>query len=167
ALDAVVGGWSVSSNVTLQTGLPAAVRMARNRLAGGSQRPNVTCATPGTGIGYHSAASALLNGASSGFSVFNPSCFEDPGDQQLGNAPRYFDNLFSQGINNIDLALRKQFAFKENMKLQVRMEAFNAFNRTRFDRAAYGFGSGNFGEVTSLADGFHARQMQVVVRFEF
>jgi len=167
ALDAVIGGWSASSNLTFQSGQPVAIRMSQNRLADGRQRPNVTCSNAGTGVSYHDAAAALLNGASSGFSVFNPSCFENPGDQQLGNAPRYFDNLFSQGINNVDLALRKEFPIRENMKLQVRMEAFNAFNRTRFDRAGYRFGSGSFGEVDSLANGFHARQMQIVARFEF
>jgi Carboxypeptidase regulatory-like domain/TonB dependent receptor len=167
AVDAVIGGWSASSNLTMQSGQPVAIRMNHNRLADGRQRPDVSCSNVGTGISYHDAAAALLNGASSGFSVFNPSCFADPGDQQLGNAPRYFDNLFSQGIDNVDLAMRKQFAFKESMRLQVRVEAFNAFNRTRFDRAGFGFGSGSFGQVTSLANGFHARQMQVVARFEF
>jgi hypothetical protein len=77
------------------------------------------------------------------------------------------DNLFSQGINNVDLGMRKQFPIRENMRFQVRFEAFNAFNRTRFDRAGYNFGNGSFGQVTSLANGSHARQMQVVARFEF
>ena len=167
AVDAVIGGWSASSNVTLQTGQPVAIRMSHNRLADGRQRPNVTCNDIGTGISYHDAAAALLNGASSGFSVFNPGCFADPGAQQLGNAPRYFGNVFAQGINNVDLALRKSFAIRESMKLQVRMEAFNAFNRTRFDRADFHFEGGSFGQVSSLANGFHARQMQLVVRFEF
>ena len=99
--------------------------------------------------------------------LFNASCFADPGDQQLGNAPRYFQNLNSPGIENVDLGLRKQFSIRETMKFQIRMEAFNAFNRTRFDRAAFQFGSGGFGEVSSLANGFHARQMQIVARFEF
>jgi len=166
-LDAVIGGWSASSNLTMQSGQPVAIRMNHNRLADGRQRPNVSCSDVGTGIGYHDAAAALLNGASSGFSVFNPSCFADPGDQQLGNAPRYFDNMFSQGIDNVDLAMRKQFLIREGMKFQVRVEAFNAFNRTRFDRADYHFGGGGFGQVSSLANGFHARQMQIVARFEF
>jgi len=167
ALDAVIGGWSASSNLTMQSGQPVAIRMNHNRLADGRQRPNVSCSNVGTGISYHDAAAALLNGASSGFSVFNPACFSDPGDQQSGNAPRYFDNVFSQGINNVDLAARKQFAIRENMRLQIRVEAFNAFNRTRFDRAGFSFGGGSFGQVTSLANGFHARQMQIVARFEF
>jgi hypothetical protein len=151
----------------MQSGQPVAIRMSRNRLADGRQRPNLTCANPSTGVGYHDAAAALLNGASSGFSVFNAACFADPGDQQLGNAPRYLDNVFSQGINNVDLAMRKQFVIRENMRFQVRAEAFNAFNRTRFDRADYRYGSGSFGQVSSLANGSHARQMQIVARFEF
>src|SRR5581483_9356603 len=106
-LDAAIGGWSVSSNVTLQSGLPVAIRMSRNRLADGSQRPNVSCGNVASGVSYKDAASALLNGASSGLSVFNPSCFSDPGDQQLGNTPRYFDNVFSPGIDNVDLGFRK------------------------------------------------------------
>jgi hypothetical protein len=53
------------------------------------------------------------------------------------------------------------------MKFQIRMEAFNALNRTRFDRANFQFGAGGFGQITSLASGWRARQMQIVARFEF
>ena len=166
-VDAAIGGWSASSNLTFQSGQPVHIEMLLDRLANGTQRPNVTCGSPGAGISFHTAAAALLNGASNGISVFNSSCFADPGDQQLGNAPRYFDGLNSQGIANVDLGLRKQFSIRENMKLQIRMEAFNAFNGTRFDRANFQFGAGGFGQITSLANGWHARQMQLVARFEF
>jgi hypothetical protein len=166
-VDAAIGGWSASSNLTLQSGQPVHIQMAHARLSGGRQRPNLTCSNPGTGVSYKDAASALLNGASDGISVFNSSCFADPGDQQAGSAPRYFENLNSQGIANVDLGLRKQFQIRENMRFQVRMEAFNAFNRTRFDRAGFTWGGGSFGQVSSLANGFHARQMQIVARFEF
>lgn len=80
---------------------------------------------------------------------------------------RLADGRRWHNVTRFDLALRKQFAIREGMKLQVRLEAFNAFNRTRFDRANYRFGGGSFGQVDSLAGGFHARQMQVVARFEF
>ena len=106
-LDKVIGGWSASSNLTLQSGQPVHIEMALDRLANGTQRPNVTCSNPGAGISPHAAAAALLNGASSGISVFNANCFADPGDQQLGNAPRYFSNLTSQGIENVDLGLQE------------------------------------------------------------
>ena len=66
---------------------------------------------------------------------------------------RYFDDLNSQGIANV-----------ESAKFQIRMEAFN---RTRFDRAGFRFGNGDFGQVSSLAAGFRPRQLQIVARFEF
>jgi hypothetical protein len=166
-LDKIIGGWSASSNLTLQSGQPVHIGMHLSRLANGSQRPNVSCTDPSAGISPHAAAAALLNGATSGISMFNASCFSDPGDQQLGNAPRYFDNLTSQGIENLDIGLRKEFRIHESHRLQLRMEAFNALNRTRFNRAGYRFGSGSFGQVTGLAPGFFARQMQFVARYEF
>src|SRR4029077_16555010 len=97
---AVIVGWSASSNITLQTGQPVHIQMSRARLSGGRQRPNLTCATPGTGVSFKDAAAALLNGSSdpSVISVFNSSCFADPGDQQPGSTPRYFEDLNSQGI---------------------------------------------------------------------
>jgi len=118
-------------------------------------------------VSYKDAAAAHLNGDQSGITVFNSSCFADPGDQQPGNTPRYLENLNSQGIANVDIGLRKQFKLKEKAKLQVRMEAFNAFNRTRFDRAGAGWGGGSFGQVDALAAGFHPRQLQIVARVEF
>lgn len=52
------------------------------------------------------------------------------------------------------LALCPAFVFGQ---FQVRMEAFNAFNRTRFDRAGAGWGGGSFGRVNALArDSVHA-----------
>jgi hypothetical protein len=166
-VDAVVGGWSASSNITLQSGQPVTIQMALSRLANGQQRPNVTCSNPSTGVSFHDAAAALLNGATSGIQVFNPSCFADPGDQQLGNAPRYFTDLNSPGIDNVDLGMRKEFRIRETMKLQIRAEDFNAFNVTRFSRASFRFGSGSFGEVSHLNPGSNPRQMQIVARFEF
>ena len=137
-LDAVIGGWSASSNITLQSGQPVAYRDGPSTAwQTGAQRPNVTCSNPGTGISYQHAAAALLNGASSGISVFNPSASPIRATSNWAMLPGTFDNLISQGIENVDLGLRKQFRIRETMRFQVRMEAFNAFNRTRFDRAAY------------------------------
>ncbi|MBV8810695.1 MAG: carboxypeptidase regulatory-like domain-containing protein [Acidobacteriaceae bacterium] len=51
-LDAVIGGWSVSSIFTFQSGQPIPIGMSIPRLADGNQRPNVTCSDPSAGISY-------------------------------------------------------------------------------------------------------------------
>ena len=134
--------------------------MSIPRLADGNQRPNVTCPDPSSGISYHTAAAT-------GDPYFNVSCFADPGDQQLGNAPRYFSNLRVDGIRNMDAAMRKQFALTESLRLQIRFEAFNVFNNTRFGLPNQAYGDPLFGNVATLASGFTPRRIQIVARVEF
>jgi hypothetical protein len=164
ALDAFVGGWSVSTILTFQSGTPLNIGMASPLLADGSQRPNVVCSPLSSGISYHQAAANGLSGNGNP-SVFNPACFADPGDNVPGNAPRYFSNLRSDGIHNSDLSFSKEFAVHEGMKLQIRGEFFNFTNTPRFAPPNTSFGSNSFGMVTSTLGS--PRHTQVGVRFEF
>ena len=159
-VDGILGGWTISSTITLQSGQPIAVGMSLPRLADGNQRPNVSCPDPGTGIGYHQAAAT-------GQPFINSDCFSDPGDQQLGNAPRYFESLRLDSIKRVDAALRKEFAITEGARLQVRFESFNLLNTTRFGAPNNAWGESTFGQVTELAPGANPRRSQIVARFEF
>jgi hypothetical protein len=157
-LDAIVGGWSISTIVTFQSGTPLTLALADARLADGSQRPDVVCSQLSTGIGYHQAAAT-------GESILNASCFADPGDQIPGNAPRYFSNLRSNGIHNADLSFSKEFVIREGMKLQLRGEFFNFTNTPRFAPPDTFLGDSTFGMVTSTLGS--PRHTQIGVRFEF
>lgn len=165
-LDGVVGGWTISTIVTEQSGQPLAIAMAVPRLADGNQRPNVLCNAVSSGISYHTAAANYLNGNGNS-SLFNANCFGDPGDQVPGNAPRYFSGLRSDGIHNIDLSFTKQFAIRESKTLQLRGEFFNFTNEERFGFPDLGVGSATFGDVTSSAAGFSPRVFQFGMRFQF
>jgi len=158
--DAAIGGWSLSSSVTFQTGQPLFLTLVNTRIADGNQRPNILCSHPGTGISFHHAAAT-------GQSLFDLNCFGDPGDQQPGNAPRYLSYLRLDGIHNVDLSLRKSFVPHEGMKLEVRVESFNATNTTRFGNPDVAYGSPTFGQVFTLGPGFAPKRTQIVARFEF
>jgi len=158
ALDAIVGGWSISTILTFQTGTPLTLGLADARLADGTQRPDVTCSQLTTGISYHQAAAT-------GLPILNESCFGDPGDQVPGNAPRYFSNLRSNGIHNSDLSFSKEFTIREGMKLQLRGEFFNFTNTPRFASPNTAVGDSQFGQVTSTLGS--PRHTQIGVRFEF
>ena len=157
-LDAFVGGWSISTILTFQSGTPLTLALADARLADGSQRPDVICSQLSTGISYHQAAAT-------GQPILNASCFADPGDQVPGNAPRYFSNLRSNGIHNADLSFSKEFAIREGMRLQLRGEFFNFTNTPRFAPPGTLFGDSTFGMVTSTLGS--PRHTQIGVRFEF
>jgi hypothetical protein len=170
-LDGVIGGWSISTFVTFQTGTPISIVMANPRLADGNQRPNVLCSAVSSGFSYHQAAANgqdIANGAPldpSTASVFNANCFGDPGDQVPGTAPRYFSNLRGDGIHNADLSFSKEFVVREGMKLQVRGEFFNFTNTPRFNFPNTSFGDSAFGQVTSTLN--TPRHTQIGLRFEF
>jgi lipoprotein-anchoring transpeptidase ErfK/SrfK len=163
-LDAMVGGWSVSTILTLQTGTPINMGVASALFADGNQRPNAICSQLSSGISYHQAAANGLNGNGNP-SVFNAACFADPGDQVPGNAPRYFSSLRSDGIHNTDLSFSKEFVIREGMKLQIRGEFFNFTNTPRFNVPNTAFGDSQFGQVTSTLGS--PRHTQIGLRFEF
>jgi hypothetical protein len=160
-LDAVVGGWSVSTLISEQSGQPLAIYMGNNRLQDGNQRPNVLCGGS-TGVGSNQAAVTQTP-------VLNINCFADPGDQVPGNAPRYFSGLRTDGIHNFDANLYKEFTPREGMTLQLRAEVFNTFNTPRFapPDTSYDGGNTDFGIVSSTAEGYNPRSIQFGVRFEW
>ena len=157
-VDGIAGGWSLDAFVTFQSGQPMAIQMGSPRLADGTQRPNVICNNLRTGIGFTQAAIT-------GQPYLNSDCFADPGDNIAGNAPRFFSNLRGPGIRNLDLSFSKEFTVHEDMKLQIRAETFNATNTPRFAVPATGWGSENFGTVTSSRG--NSRKMQFGARFQF
>jgi len=72
-----------------------------------------------------------------------------------------------RGVNsfNTDLAISKYFHIREKWRLQLRGEAFNAFNRVNYGGPSLNIASPTtFGEITSAGA---ARVMQFAGRFEF
>lgn len=155
-LDYVIGGWQVNSFVTFQSGNPIAVRMDFNRLQDGAQRPNVNGNARGASI------QDVVDGKGS---YFNVDAFSDPGDQIAGNAPRYFDNVRTQGIHNLDFSVFKIVQIREKMRFEVHGEFFNFTNTPRFGRPGYFYGADDFGVITSTANG--PRRGQLGLRFVF
>ena len=166
-LDGVVGGWTLSAILTFQSGQPIDIGMSQPTLDDGNQRPDVTC-NPSTGVSAHQAALT-------GQTTLNTNCFAyagaDPvtgiGYEQPGNAPRYFSNLRTDGIHNIDIAFEKSFVLREGMKVEVRGEFFNFFNTPRFAAPDTLWGDSTFGQISSTLPGSTPRHGQLGVRFEF
>jgi hypothetical protein len=143
ALNAVLGGWQLNTVTTLVTGTPIVVRGANNGLA---NRPNVI-ARPTRADGF---ADPLLNNATDDRGVLwlNPSAFINPPDFTYGNVSRSISAVRNPGAVISDLSLFKTFSFKEKVRLQFRVEAFNFLNHTNYLAPNLGFGN-NAGFVTA------------------
>jgi hypothetical protein len=171
AVDAVIGGWSIATMITEQSGQPMNIGMATSRIANGTQRPEVTCSQLKTGTSMHEVALNWQNAGNANSPAFlNANCFADPGDQIPGDAPRYFSGLRVDGIHNFDANLYKSFVPKEGMRVEVRAEIFNLFNHPRFAQPNSAVGNSGqpnpfFGTITG--DSVNGTVLQTPRFFQF
>jgi hypothetical protein len=145
-LDAIVGGWVLNAIYLVQSGAP--ISWGNVLYSGGP---------------LHYDPKNLAQA----FDVtqFDRNSNDQPNGYNYRTFPNLFNNLRSEGANNADLSLLKNFSLFERLKLQYRFEAFNALNRTQFDAANAGPTAGTFGEITKQAN--TSRQIQMGLRLTF
>ena len=146
ALNQVIGGWQTSGTLTLKEGFPLTITGSNNNNFGVGQHVNV--------VGdYHLAHPSRTE-------WFNTAAFATAPAWTLGNAPRYFSDLRAPGYRNFDLSIQKYFPIKESVRLQFRLDMFNALNHTNF-YSPNTFMGGGFGTINQA---WTPRQMQAALK---
>jgi hypothetical protein len=142
--------WGINMVVVLTTGLPFDITNSAARSnTGGGDRPNVVC-DPNSGF------------EQSVYKWFNTSCFAAQPLYSYGNLGR--NVLHGPGRENLDLAIHREFPFREAMRFQFRAEAFNLTNTAAFGNPGGSFGSGTFGVINSAGLG---RNIQLALKLLF
>jgi hypothetical protein len=90
----------------------------------------------------------LADPGSPGRRRLNPSAFATTAIGKQGTLGRNALNGF--GTSQIDLAVRREFRFSERLRLALRIEAFNAFNKASFADPVRYLNSPVFGQATSM-----------------
>lgn len=160
-LGKVLGGWQVSGIFNHQTGLPFTVTYAGFDPAGiGNLGPSPASGRPYL-TGNPNANAPHTQQQFFDTSVFlntSPSANPVPGNSGRGIVE-------GPSTTRFDFTLAKNIRFTESMRLQLRAEAFNAFNQTNFS----GLGTvattpSTFGTVTAVRD---PRTLQFGIKFYF
>ena len=94
---------------------------------------------------------------------FNTAAFATPAAFTFGDVGR--NTVYGPGRQTLDLALQREFAVTENMKLQLRAEAFNALNHTNLGTPNRFVNTPQFGTITEAAT--PGREIQLGIRFSF
>jgi hypothetical protein len=156
-LDAVAGGWQLAGINTLTPGEPVTFTYApaaafivsgiqQDFRGANNYRPNVTC-EPYAPAGEQSITN-----------WFNKACVAIPTDpsQPFGNAGR--NTVRGPNFWTFDLAAVKRVHLGGDTHLELRLEAFNLFDRANFTPPNGSRSSGGFGAITSTYD---PRQVQL------
>ncbi len=122
-VDAVLGGYQVSSTLQIQSGNPFTV-FAYN------SNSNAEPGSSSTPFPNYSGAPLTLAGGHTNQQWFNPAAFTLPADGTFGNVRR--NSLYGPGLEYVNISAGKRFSIYENVKLQIRLDATNAFNHPSF-----------------------------------
>jgi hypothetical protein len=156
---AVLGGWRVSSFLTIMSGLPLyfTASSASLQAPGNTQTPNLV------------APVHILHGVGIGNPWFTTASFAPATGTAFGNVGRNY--LSGPNFFNLDASLAKSFRFTERLNLELRLEAFGVTNTPQFffttgngTQAGVTLGSSSFGQITQATGG---RQLELGAKLTF
>jgi hypothetical protein len=162
ALDLFLGGWKTGGVWTIHDGFPLAFITSNGGTpipTYGQQRPNLTGTPKRTG-------GSDGNWVNNYFA--NSDVFQLPPAYTLGNASRTLSSIRSPFFFSANLSILKEFSLSskyESMKLELRLEAENAFNHPVFGTPVTTVGDQNFGIISYTTVG--PRQCQLALKFSF
>jgi hypothetical protein len=157
-LSALLGDWQSHGVVTLQTGRPFTVALL-------SEEDNSNTGRANLGFGANDRPNLVGDAKLQNPTPerwFNTAAFVKPPFGQFGNAGRNI--LDGPGYANVNFSLLKNVGLTEGLRLQLRAEAFNLFNRTNFDLPDNFVGSPSFGAIRSARE---PRRVQFGVKLLF
>ncbi|MGH9159857.1 MAG: TonB-dependent receptor domain-containing protein [Vicinamibacteraceae bacterium] len=149
---ALLKGWQLSGVTTLSSGSPIFIGQDGDTLNTDSSdiRPNLAGQDPN-----------LPSSERSLDRWFNTDAFERA-TVTYGTSPR--NPVVGPGRKVVDLSLAKAFHLRDGHELQIRVEAFNAFNWVNWENPNGTLGSSDFGIISGAAA---AREMQLSLKYVF
>jgi hypothetical protein len=142
--------WQVSPIISMYNGQPTTVTDGTDVSLTGvnADRPNVVQTT---GVLPHTLAA-----------WFNPAAFAVQPAGTYGNEGR--DAIVNPGSRNFDIAISRNFPFKEHYVIHVRADMFNVLNHANWNGPATGLTSATFGQITSFGG---PRLIQLALKLNF
>jgi hypothetical protein len=123
----LVNGWQVSSLLNFHTGQPWNVTLPFQNLVGDPFKSDSNFTV------NHSFTRNIIQGGQStgpGVQWVNPDAFTAAAPGSFGNLAR--NKYYGPGFGDVDLSIFKNIPIRERLKVQLRAEMFNLFNRVNF-----------------------------------
>jgi len=127
-LDQIAGGWRISTLFQWHSGVPF-TPVIQSSVASGIDPGLSTSFNAGSTLYPELVGDPHVSNPSRN-EWFNPAAFADPTPGTFGDAHR--NTLIGPGFSNVDLSLAKEFPIHERISLEIRADAFDAFNHVNF-----------------------------------
>ncbi len=187
----LIGGWQISTIAQIRTGRPISVlagsctpgncagaqTVFRGTLNRSARSQNNTVNTTLT-IPQLQSMVGLFHDPRTGLPLLvdpsligpdgraNPAFFTNPPAGTVGNLS--LTPVNGPGYWSADITLLKRTKFKENLNLELRLDAFNVFNHTNFNvDNTLDINSTNFGKITSTSFGGNPNERIIQLAFKF
>jgi hypothetical protein len=148
----LLGGWTLTGIHTVQSGPPLTFLMGDDVALDGTFGDQHAMLVPGVTVNDivldHSSRGAMVE------RFFNTDAFIPTNDLPRGIYGDAGRGLISgPAFSSSDFSVLKDFAIREQLKLQFRSEFFNAFNQVNFTQVQTAVNSDTFGRLRRAADG--------------
>ena len=153
AMDAVVGGWTLSGILSLHTGFPLTVT-ATDVSGTLSRGARANCIAPAQVYG-------MQNASQGGYQWFNPADFAQPGTGTFGTCGP--STLRGPGLESLDFNAAKYFSVTEHHRLELRGEFINLTNTPILNAPTRSIGT----TLGLLQSSQGARNVQLALKYVF
>lgn len=149
-LDAILGGWQLSTITLLQSGNALTIKSSIDNLGSGV-----------TNLANLSCPSVKTFGSVSKW--FDTSCFTYPGPLELGNSG--IGKVRGPGYYNSDLSLSKSTTLHRETSIKFQADFFNVSNTPHYSNPDTTLGDSNFGQIGGTNG--TPREIQLGLHFSF
>jgi hypothetical protein len=167
-VSAVVGGWQFSAILMYAGGFPMGVINYFNPLmVSGFDRPNIVKGVPLRTFSYGRSKNFFTGKTPVQPVQFTTNAFQNTGPWELGDSVRAYSALRTSPLRFESFDVIKNFHLWEGLRASLRLDYFNAFNRTRLLHPDTNSLNSTFGKITNRSSGISNRQGQASFRVEF
>ncbi len=164
----LVGGWQVSAILDYEGGFAFGAQNGFNPLLVNSfDRPNIVSGVSLKTYSYSKSKDFFTGKTSVQPIQFTTNAFQNTGPWGLGTAKRAYAALRKPPLRVENIDAIKTFRIWENLQASLRVDYFNAFNRTQLQAPDNNSLDSTFGEITNPSSQISNRQGQASFRVEF
>jgi hypothetical protein len=163
-LHAMTSGWAVAGIARFTTGLPVTL-LNNNDTSLLGTIPNGINNNGVDTPDWSGNSLSIHTNPRGGVPVFDASQLTLPQLGTMGNARRRF--FSGPGMENLDATITRSLLVKDDRSLELRAEAFNAFNHAQFFGAAAVEGNISSTSFGQAVNAMPPRLMQLALRFRF